>query len=95
MHSLYSNFFPSLFKVNEETFYNSKQYIKVDKAASCNDDITRAKIMMEKYLRKVKMHGNNVKVFIPQKYGNIIEPGMLLVHKLQRNFSRMKNWRIG
>ena len=27
MHSLYSNFHPSVFKVNGETFYNSEQYI--------------------------------------------------------------------
>ena len=48
MNSPYSNFHLSVFKMNAETFYNIEQYIQADKAASCNDDITKAKIMMTK-----------------------------------------------
>ena len=52
--SPYSNFPPSVFKVNGETIYKSEQFIQVDKAASGNDDITRAKIRIKKTYMKLK-----------------------------------------
>ena len=54
--------------MNGETFYNMEQYIKADKVASHNSDITRAKIMVTENPCEIKIHGSNVKGFIPQKW---------------------------
>ena len=68
MHSFLRNFHKASFAVDGERFTNAEQYIQAEKAASCDDDITRYKIMRCKDQREMKQLGRNIKNLDEQRW---------------------------
>ena len=64
--SPFSNFFPSMMKINGTSYSCSEQYIQAKKAEIFNDDKTKMKILQSKIPKDMKFLGSKVAGFIQQ-----------------------------
>ena len=70
MHSVYSNFHPAGFTLNNIKYSSAEQFIQSEKAALFNDDITQAKILSEHNPYKIKKLGAKVRGFREAKWSD-------------------------
>ena len=68
MHSIYSNFYPSEFRLENKTYNSAEQMIQAEKAALFDDDIALSKILAESNPYKIKKIGSRIGNYDERKW---------------------------
>ena len=77
IHSVFSNFHPSPFKLNGESYINVEQYIQAKKASVFDDDITRGRLLRAKNPYLIKRLGSRVKKYEETKWNQVLQTEIL------------------